>query len=111
MASQHGAFLFGGVPRTGVGIQWPKGPAAGSGSWAIDDVRRSLSLPLRLHKAEPEAGGVSTGGQPAYTYRINAGAKAEIRARLTKVFGYAHRTMYPDYPGFAEFGTRSLKRY
>jgi hypothetical protein len=111
IASQHGAFLFGGVPRTALGVTWPKTPTAGGGNWQLDNVRRSISLPLRLHKAEPEAGGVPAGGQPAYTYRIKAPAKAEIRARLGQVFGYTHRTIYPDYPGFAEFGVPSLKRW
>jgi hypothetical protein len=85
IASQHGAFLFGGVPRTALGVTWPKTPTAGGGNWQLDNVRRSISLPLRLHKAEPEAGGVPAGGQPAYTYRIKAPAKAEIRARLGQV--------------------------
>ncbi len=110
ISSQHGAFLFGGVPRTGVNIRWPKGPAAGSGSWNIDPVRRCISVPLRLHKAEPEAGGVSTSGQPAYTYRIAAGAKRDIRERLQRLFGYSHDTIYRDYPGFADFGMPQLKR-
>ena len=109
IASQNGAFLFAGVPRTGVGVTWPKQPAAGSGNWGIKDVRRCTSLPLRLHKAEPEAGGVPAGGQPAYTYRILAAAKQDIRDRLTKMFGYTHRTIYPDYPGFATFGMPSLR--
>jgi hypothetical protein len=111
ISSQHGAFLFGGVPRTGVGIRWPKGPAAGSGSWGIDSVRRAISVPLRLHKAEPEAGGVSTTGQPAYTYRIKAQAKRDIRERLQRLFGYSHATIYRDYPGFADFGMPELKRH
>jgi hypothetical protein len=111
ISSQHGAFLFGGVPRTGVGLRWPKGPRAGSGSWNIDEVRRCTSVPLRLHKAVPEAGGVSTTGQPAYTYRIKASAKRDIRERLQRLFGYSHATIYPDYPGFADFGLPELKRY
>ena len=58
IAAQNGALLFGGVPRTGVGIAWPKGTAAGSGWWPVDDVRRCVSLPLRFHVAQPRAGGV-----------------------------------------------------
>jgi hypothetical protein len=64
---------------------------------------------LRFHKAEPQAGGVGSGGQPAFTFRITAAAKKEIRDRLTTVFGYSHATIYPDYPGFAEFGTPLLR--
>jgi hypothetical protein len=108
IASQHGAFLFGGVPRSGVGLIWPKGPGGDTGRWHVDEVRRCTSLPLRMHKADPAGGGVGATGQPAYTFRINAAAKADIRDRLGKVFAYSHQTIYPDYPGFAEFGMSHL---
>lgn len=108
IASQHGAFLLGGVPRTGLGVAWPKGPGPNSGNWRIDDVRQCTSLPLRFHKAQPEGGGVREDGQPAYTFRIRASAKGEIRDRLGQLFGYSHHTMYPDYPGFAQFGMPHL---
>lgn len=109
IASQHGAFLLGGVPRTGLGIAWPKESRAGSGVWRIDEVRRCTSVALRIHKAEPEGGGVGEAGQPAYTFRIKSDAKADIRERLRRVFGYSHETLFPDYPGFAEYGTPLLK--
>lgn len=108
IAAQHGAFLLGGVPRTGLGISWPKSPRADGGTWNIGKVRRCVSLPLRFHKADPEGGGVGPEGQPAFTFRITATAKRDIRERLTTVFGYSHGTIYPDYPGFAEFGTPLL---
>lgn len=103
IAAQNGAFLFAGVPRTRPGFQVPKRP--GQRTWPRDDVRRATSLPLRLHKADPRAGGVSSGGAPAYTFRVTADAKASIRQRLEALFGYSHRTMYPDWPGFATHGT------
>jgi hypothetical protein len=109
IAAQNGAFLFGGVPRTGIGLAWPKSPRTGGGSWPVDDVRRCVSLPLRFHVAEPRAGGVSAGGQPSYTFRITADAKPEIRDRLRTLFGYQHSTIYPDYPGFAAFAVPHLK--
>lgn len=62
IASQHGAFLR--VPRSGV-IAWPKRPTAGGGNWHMDDVRRCVSVAIRMHKADPQAGGVSSKGQPA----------------------------------------------
>jgi hypothetical protein len=102
IAAQHGAFLFGGVPRTGLRVVWPKSTAANAPLWKTEEVRRCISIPLRFHKADPAAGGVSqTGGEPAYTFRIKSEAKPEIRARLAELFGYRHRTIYPDYPGFA----------
>lgn len=110
IAAQHGAFLFGGVPRTGVGIVWPKGTSSSSGNWGMADVRSCTSIPLRFHKADPEAGGVpAAGGQPAYTFRIRASAKHKIRQRLAELFGYEHLTIYPDYPGFARHSMHHLR--
>jgi hypothetical protein len=114
IASQHGGFLFGGVPsavappgRVGP-LQWPKTSAPGDGRWTIDEVRRCLSIALRFHQLDPAAGGVGAEGQPAYTLRITAGAKQQIRDRLARLFGYSHATIYPDFPGFAEFATPEL---
>lgn len=103
IAAQNGAFLFGGVPKTRPGFQLLKAP--GSNTWPRAEVRRATSLPLRLHKADPTAGGVGAGGAPAYTFRISAAAKPLIRRRLEGLFGYSHRTIYPDLPGFAQYGT------
>ena len=103
IAAQQGAFLFGGVPRVGVGIAWPKGDDTPNANWKVDEVRRCVSVPLRFHKAEPRAGGVPReNGQPAYTFKVKAVAKAEIRDRLMRLFGFQHSTIYPDFPGFAD---------
>lgn len=109
IAAQSGAFLFGGVPRTNVGLRWPKTTSSGAGAWRIDEVRRCTSLPLRFHVADPLAGGVAGGGQPAYTFRIEARAKAGIRERLKTLFNYEHATVYPDFPGFAAFAHPYLR--
>jgi hypothetical protein len=115
ISSQHGAFLLGGVPAAvappeKVGpLQWPKGPDPSEGKWLIDEVRRSTSLAFRMHKVGPLAGGVGQTGQPAFTFRIKASAKKEIRQRLRQLFGYSHGTIYPDFPGFADFGYPTLK--
>ncbi|WP_022930013.1 FRG domain-containing protein [Patulibacter americanus] len=104
IAAQNGAFLFAGVPKTAPGFQLQKQPG-GSKTWPRADVRRGTSLPLRLHKADPKAGGVGAGGAPAYTFRIVSAAKPAIRKRLEGLFGYTHQTIYPDLPGFAQYGT------
>jgi hypothetical protein len=110
IAAQNGAFLFAGVPRTNLGIRWPKGTKADDGSWGQDEVRRAVSVPLRFHVAEPLAGGVpAVRGQPAYTFRIKAKVKAQIRERLQTLFGYRHSTIYPDFPGFAEFAEPHMR--
>jgi hypothetical protein len=105
IAAQNGAFLFGGVPVTKPGHQYKKSTARPAQYWTKSQVRRSTSLALRMHKANPRAGGVPNDGSPAYTFRIAATAKAEIRERLESMFGYSHRTIYPDFPGFAAHGT------
>jgi hypothetical protein len=56
IAAQNGAFLFGGVPRTNLGIRWPKGRSSGLGSWNKDEVRACVSVPLRFHAADPALG-------------------------------------------------------
>jgi len=104
ISAQNGAFLFGGVPKTRPGFQVPKRPSGGR-TWPRDEVRQATSLPLRLHVANPRAGGVAAGGAPAYTFRIAASVKPVIRQRLRALFGYSHRTIYPDLPGFAQHGT------
>jgi FRG domain len=103
IASQRGAFLFGGVPKSNVGITWSRDQWT---AWKIDEVRACTCLPLVFHKfdAEGKAGRPST--QPSFTFRIAAAAKAEIRRRLDLVFGYDYKTLFRDYPGFATFGLR-----
>ncbi len=104
VAAQNGAFLFAGVPRTRPGFQLPRTPRSGR-TWTLPEVRQVTSLPMRFHLANPRAGGVRSQGTPTYTFRIEAGAKRNIRRRLAAQFGYSHRTIYPDFPGFAAFGT------
>ena len=110
IAAQNGAFLFGGVPRVGVGVAWPTRGESAKTNWGVDEVRRCVSVPLRFHVAEPLAGGVpKENGQPAYTFRIKAHAKPEIRERLRTLFGFQHSTIYPDFPGFAGYAEPFLR--
>lgn len=106
IAAQNGAFLFGGIPRSQRGLRWPKARGSDASSWHLGQVRRCISLPLRMHVVEAGGGWAH---QPAYTFRIKAAAKAEIRERLRALFGYQHSTIYPDLPGFAEFAEPSLR--
>lgn len=110
--AQNGAFLIGGVPAStkpgGAKLQFPHKPGVNT-RWKIDEVRASTSVAIRPHVFDPKQGGVIDGA--LYTFRISAGAKADIRARLKQMFGYDHSTIYPDYSGFSLFGTPSLKSY
>ncbi|MDA3936037.1 MAG: FRG domain-containing protein [Actinomycetota bacterium] len=106
LAAQNGGFIFGGVPATGA-IVWPKSTQPRDGRWPIEEVRKFTSVPMRVHKLATEAGGPSE--KAMYTIRIKADAVEEIRLRLEKLFGYQPSTIYPDYTGFADFGTPELK--
>ena len=69
-----------------------------------DEVRGFLSMPLRVHKLGAKVG--ATPGQPMFTVRVHASAKADIRRRLSELFGYSPAILFPDFPGFATFGAR-----
>lgn len=109
IAAQNGGFIIGGVPlstgRDNTPNQWPK---RDRGYWSIEDVRKATSVSLHPNKLRSRQGRVS--GSAVYTIRVEANAKQEVRQRLKSLFGYEHRTIYPDLPGFAEFGTPTLKR-
>ncbi len=123
IAAQQGAFLLGGVPiyetisgKTNTKItkskttkyQWPMGTKSSDKKWAKDDVPWFICVAIRPNKF-----GASRGRRPAspcYTIRIAASAKRKIREDLLALFGYEHRTLFPDHPGFAEFGPLSWSR-
>jgi hypothetical protein len=73
----------------------------------IEDVRRAVSVPLRVHKIN---GAGPSPQNPVYTVRVKHSAKQEIRKRLQDLYGYRHSTIYPDYSGFALFGRPELKQ-
>lgn len=108
IAAQDGGFLFGGVPvsqgPTGP-EQWSKGTTGSF--WKIAEVRKATSLALHPHKLRTVHGGVAKNA--VYSFRILAAAKGEIRQRLERNFDYTHRTIYPDFTGFALFGTPKLR--
>jgi hypothetical protein len=111
--AQNGGFLLGGVPASihpnGNRFQFPKSPNNKDGCWLIEEGRKACCIAVRPHAFDPTHGGVQTGA--LYTFRISSAAKALIRDRLEKMFGYKHSTIYPDYTGFASFGTPNLKSY
>jgi len=105
IAAQNGGFLVGGVPGSGV-MHWPKTSTASDGNWKIDDVRRVTSVALRVHSLDAAGRGLKSGC--VYTIRIKKEAVPEIRKKLQSLFGYRHSTIYPDFTGFAQFGTQDL---
>jgi len=79
----------------------------------VDEIRSCVSVPIRLNNAVYIRRQEARGNRPVYplafTLRIPAAAKPGLRRDLERAFGYTHAMMYPDYPGFAQFG-RSIPR-
>ncbi len=108
MVRQEGCFLMGGIPTT-----TPARNARVSGSWRplrAPEVRACMSVPFQLisyKQAVAAFVGQGLPGQPpkarAFTLRI--GQKQTLRDELQRGFGYSHRSLFPDFPGFAEYGT------
>lgn len=111
IAAQNGGFLFGGIPAStkpdNKRFQFPKSPR-NDGWWSIEEGRKACCIAARPHVFEP-AKGKGAGSGALYTFRIDASAKADIRDRLDKLFGYRHSTIYPDFSGFSNFGTPKIK--
>jgi len=107
---QEGCFLMGGVPSTQPARQVREG---GDGAWRLlhaSEVRQCMSVPFRLinyqQAVAAAAGGQMIGMPPkarAFTLRIQR--KERLRSELMQAFGYSHPSLFPDFPGFAAFGT------
>lgn len=107
IARQEACLLMGGIPST-----FPARNYRHAGGWhpmSAVEVRMCMSLPFQLigyKRAEAYRLGVPTRGRPpktsAFTIRIEN--KKRVRHDLEQVFGYAHRSLFPDMPGFREYG-------
>jgi hypothetical protein len=110
MTRQQGCFVFGGVPTTAGG--WNRGPS-GEGLLGQAAIRSCVSVPIRLNSPRYMRAARIQGRPPVYplafTLRIPAASKPELRRVLEVGLGLTHAMMYPDYPGFAKFG-RSIPR-
>ena len=103
ISAQQGAFLFGGVPDSTITPRWRK---PDGGYWGVNDVRRSTSVALRFHHLIRDRGFRSA--DAAYTLRVSGKSKGCLRDELLAVFGYSHGRMFPDFPGFRDYGTPDL---
>lgn len=103
-AAQAGGFLMGGVPIS-TGGRWKDASGA---SWPIDTVRDCLSVAARFTKLEPGPG--RPPNHPAFTVRVKAPAKPEIRESLRSWFDLDGRTVYPDHAGFGAYGLPTIAR-
>jgi hypothetical protein len=107
MTRQQGCFVFGGVPTTAGGWNLPGPPAARM--LRTQEIRECVSVPIRLNNPRYIGENVVRGRDPGYplafTLRIPAAAKPALRRDLEDGLGFTHAMMYPDYPGFAAFGS------
>lgn len=98
--AQSSAFLLDGVPiaahQHGYGRQMPEGR-----TWGPEYLRDYASIPLHLRAFREGRLPVQKG--PVFVFRITADAKAAIRDRLERVFGYRFATIYADIEGLAEY--------
>jgi hypothetical protein len=106
ITAQHGAFLVGGVPSLPHGQNsryrmpgaWERGNMK---TMPADDVREITSVSVFLKGLDRRT---TKKSQAAYTLRITAEAKPEIRKQLLEECGLHHGSVYPDLYGLAEHG-------
>lgn len=106
---QDGCFLMGGIPSTNPA----RNRRTATGAWALlhaNEVRECMSVPFKLihyDQAVAAFSGQNLVGAPpkarAFTLKI-VGEKQALRAELAQGFGLTHRSMFPDFPGLAQFG-------
>jgi FRG domain len=104
---QEGCFLMGGVPST---VPWRA--VRFGGGWRplhAAEIRTCMSLPFRLIGYEQAVaasrGERVIGATPqarAFTLRVTG--KAALRADLERAFSYSHESLFPDFPGHAQYG-------
>jgi hypothetical protein len=105
---QDGCFLMGGVPSTQPAriVRIP----APDRLMQADEVRTCMSVPLvviNYAQAEAAFNHQPIAGTPpkarAFTLRI-AASKPDIRAELDRMLGHRHLSLFPDFPGFEQYG-------
>ena len=118
IAAQNGGFLLGGIVGAvlregyidqskekrsgGFQIADPEPHVTGRKWMSIEEVRDITCLAIRPQKIPQGALRANT-TSAVYSIRISRDAKKEIRDNLETIYGYNHSTIYPDFPGFAEF--------
>lgn len=106
---QEGCFLVGGIPIT-VPARNVRVPDGGWRLLRTKEVRECMSVPLTLvmyQQAEAAAANRRLAGQPARarSFTLRIGQKDRVRNELKQTFGYSHRSLFPDFPGLAAYGS------
>ena len=100
IAAQNAAFLLEGVPMlTRRNLRFFE-DSSGS-QWNVSDVAASMSIYARPTNPRQKARATQARLAPLFSFRIEAGAKAEIRDMLTHSYGYTTSLLYPDIQGMS----------
>lgn len=107
MVRQQGCFLMGGIPTIG-----PTRMAFVDDEWRPlqeTEVRECMSVPFRLvpyRQAEAAFAGrqLQAGTQTARAFTLRVRDKSVLRTELDRAFGLSYRSLFPDFPGLAQYG-------
>jgi hypothetical protein len=108
ISAQNAGFLIDGVPFTQNGSnRFARRPGT-THKWGITEIRDTSSIPIRLndHTRQPQ----SPDSTPAFTFKIKNSARAEIRDRLERNYGYSTASLYGDLFGLAQYAAPRLPR-
>jgi|ERR1017187_34473 hypothetical protein len=107
ISAQNGAFLIDGVPFAYAGSNlFTKGPGLIQERWRIGEIRDASSVPMKLNDASRQR--QTPRSTPAFTFKIAASARNEIRDRLERNYGYSAASLYSDLSGLAQFAAPHL---
>lgn len=120
IAAQNGGFIFGGV----VGTILREGYIdfqnrvnnnssfqvvnPSTGKWLPIDEFRELTCLAIKPKNIPTKDIRDNTRNAVYSIKISAESKKSIREDLEKIYGYNHSTIYPDFPGFSNYGVSKI---
>lgn len=112
ISAQYSGFLVGGVPNRYSDTQgfYRKAPSSENEYWRAEEVRSFTSVSIKMVQRDRKPQTGETKARPAFTLRISAKAKKEIRDRLERTFMINSSTVYPDAPGMASEIKKALDR-
>lgn len=101
IASQNAAFLIDGAPLANATHPLPKVAIGGDERWDVEELRLVSSLNFRPNRMNTRS--LHPGQAPAFTIRVHAEAKGEVRRELEQRFGIRASSIYSDLSGLATF--------
>ena len=84
-----------------------KRPDANGAKLGLEEALKITCLAMEPN-AIPKRVARNSARNSVYSIKIKADAKKEIRDKLESIFGYTHSVIYPDLPGFVQYGVRKV---